>query len=335
MWWLLLLSFSAIAQDDLDLDAINDLDDKLPADYVEQTEKSEEKYVTPRFRHPYRKTTLNQILKSGTEYGHVKAGRDLIRLSDNKAVTLVEPFYGKFYRLQDEYNFKYVQSNDGSCVYKIKSSHFNSVEPELQLYEPPLKYTPAPANIIHSEYDKRLKILPEVTMLVGFVQGRYMEDLFNDKTAASGISNQYGAHFAAGWKLPIKAGLVVHYEKASYDLSGGGSVQYTSTSFGPQFKTKDFDVYGLPLRFQAQFRVSPWAKAAAETTRGNVTFKFNSADVLASLEHPFENGLGEFVLGLYTQSQWLNIKDQPEIVKVNASNEMNQSFGLSISQVFE
>ena len=335
MWWLILLSFSAIAQDDLDLDAIRDLEEELPSEYADRGEMTDQRKHTPRHRYPYKKTTMKQTLESGTEHGHIKAGRFLVRLSDNKAVELTEPFYGKFFRLQDEYNFKYVQSNDGTCVYKIKSEFFNSIEPELALYEPPLKYTPAPTNIIHSEYDKKLKVLPELTAMVGMVQGNYMKDLFNDDTAEKGISNQYGVHFATGWKLPVKAGLVLHYEKASYDLRGGGIVNYSSTSFGPQFKTKDLDIGGEPFRFQMQFRVSPWARANAETTNGDVTFKFNSADLLVSAEHPFKNGLGEFVLGLYMQNQWLNIKDQPEIVSVNASNEINRSFGLSIAQVFE
>lgn len=337
MWWILLLSFSALAQNDLDsdLDAIRKLDDELPTDYADQGDFIEQRKHTPSHRHPFRKTTMKQILESGTEHGYVKQGRTLIRISDNKAVELTGELYGKFYRLQDEHGFKYIQSNDGSCVYKIKSSSFHSVEPELALYEPPLRYTPAPTNIIRSDVDKKLRILPEVTMLVGMVQGDYMKDLFNDEKAESGQSNQYGLHFATDWKLPIMAGAVVHYEKASYNLSGGGKVNYSSPSLGPQFKTKDINIGEFPIRFQTQFRVSPWARAHGETTRGTVDFKFNSADLLLSAEHPIKNRFGQFVLGLYFQSQWLSIKDQPELVKVNATNEVNKSFGLSLAQVFE
>jgi hypothetical protein len=162
-----------------------------------------------------------------------------------------------------------------------------------------------------------------------------MKDLFNDENANSGVTNQYGVHVAADWNVPVKAGLVFHYEKSSYDLAGGGNVYYSCPSFGPQFKTKDLDFWGALIRFQTQFRVSPFARASAETTQGNVDFKFNSADLLVGAEHPIQNKLGEFVLGVYFQSQWLNIKDQPEIVSINASNEANKSFGLSFAQVFE
>ena len=335
MWWLLLIS-SAFAQDDVDLKAINDLEDSLPsAEYVERADDTLQRKHTSRHRNPNKVTPLSAILESGIEHGHVQAGRYLVRLEDNKPVELTESFYGKFYRLPDERGFKYVQSNDGKCWYKIKSEYFNSVEPELALYEPPLKYTPAPTNIIKSDYDKKLNIRPELSFLVGSVQGNYMRDLFNDSKASSGVSNQYALHFATDWKLPIKAGVVLHYEKASYSLKGGGNINYSAFSFGPQFKTRDFEIMGNPLRFQTQFRVSPFAKAAAETVNGDVTFKFNSADLLAGIERPISNRFGEFVLGVFYQVQWLSLKDQPEIVSVNATNETNRSFGLSLSQVFE
>lgn len=335
MWWLLLIS-SAFAQDDVDLKAINDLEDSLPsAEYVERTEDKIQRKYTSRHRNPNKVTPLSSILESGIEHGHVEAGRYLVRLNDNKAVELTESFYGKFYRLQDERGYKYVQSNDGTCIYKIKSEYFNSVEPELALYVPPLKYTPAPTNIIKSDYDKKLNIRPEVGFYVGSVQGKYMADLFNDTKANTGVSNQYGLQFATDWKLPIKAGVVLHYEKASYSLKSGGNISYSAFSFGPQFKTRDFEIMGQPLRFQTQFRVSPFAKADAETVNGNVEFKFNSADLMAGIERPISNRFGEFVLGLYYQVQWLSLKDQPEIVSVNATNETNRSFGLSLSQVFQ
>lgn len=335
MFWLL-LSFSAFAQDDLDLSAIQILDEELPdTEYSERAGQFDKRKHTSQHRHPYKKTPLNKILESGIERGHIKAGKYLIRISDNKSILLTEAFYGKFYKLQDDLGFKYLLNNDGSCVYKLRTEAFNSIELELELYEPPLKYTPAPTNITRSEFDKKLKILPEATLLVGMVQGDYMRDLFNDTTAESGVTNQLGINFATGWNLPVNAGLVFHYEKSNYDLRGGGNILYSSLSFGPQFKSKDFDVWGQPLRFQTQFRVSPFARLTAETTQGDVNFKFNSSDLLLSTEHPIKNQIGEFVIGIYFQAQWLNIKDQPETVKINATNEINKSLGFSVAQVFE
>ena len=256
-------------------------DGPLSSGYSKSSEHFEQRNDKPSRRLPYEDAKFQFILESGTEYGHVQAGRYLVRIDDNKAVELTESFYGKFYKRQDDSGFKYIQSNDGSCVYKLKSEFFNSVELELALHEPPLKYTPAPTNIFHTDYDKKLIILPEVTILIGMVQGEYMKDLFNDN------------------------------------------------------KAKDFDFWGEPIRFQTQFRASPFARATAETSQGNVAFKFNSADLLFSVEHPIENRLGAFILGLFFQNQWLNIKDQPEIVSIKASNHTNKSFGLSLAQVFE
>ena len=336
MFWFFLLSLSAFAQDEIDLKAVKALEDELPSsEYSSRTDHFEQRRYTTRHRSPYKKTTLKSILSSGIEHGHVKAGRYLIRIEDNKAVELTEPFFGKFYKLQDELGFKYIQNNDGSCIYKMKTEFFNSIELELALYEPPLKYTPAPSNIVRTDIDKKFKFLPEATLLLGMVKGSYMRDLFNDNKAETGTTSQFGIHFATDWKLPFNAGLALHYEKSTYALRGGGKVYYSAPSLGPQFKTKDFDFWGEPVRLQTQFRVSNLARANAQTTQGDVSFKFNSADLLVSAEHPIKNKLGEFVLGVFFQSQWLNIKEQPELVSLRASNQTNQSFGLALAQVFE
>ena len=278
---------------------------------------------------------MKEIVESGTERGHVKSGATFIRLSDGKAVTLAQSFFGKFYRLSDDSGYKYIQNNDGSVVFKMHQSQFNLIEPELAMYEPPLIYTPAPVIKYRADYDKKLSILPEVTYLFGAVNGKYMSDLFNDTKASTGTASQFGLHFATRWKLPVTAGLVLHYEKASYGLTGGGSISYSSPSFGPQFKTTDFDLWGAPVRFQTQFRVSPLAQAQGKTASGDVNFKFNSADLLFGVEVPVKNFLGEFVVGAFYQNQWLNIRDQPEAVNLTATNEINSSFGLSLAQVFE
>lgn len=336
MWWLLLISSSVFAQDDADLKAINDLADSIPsAEYVERSDEKIERKETSRHRNPNKIVPMSSILASGIEHGHVKSGRFLIRISDNKLVEVTEAFFAKFYRLPDELGYKYIVGKDGSCLYKMKLDYFNTVEPELALYETPLKYTPAPSNIPRRDMDKKLHIRPEVSFLIGATQGSYMKDLFNDEKASSGITTQVGAQVATDWKLPIKAGLVLHYERTSYDLSGGGKIAYSAFSFGPQFKTRDLDIFGKPIRLQTQFRVSPFARADAELNNRDVAFKFNSSDLMASIEHPLSNRLGEFVLGVFYQVQWLNLKDQSEVVSVNSTNETNNSFGLSFSQVFK
>src|SRR5690606_20519668 len=132
-------------------------------------------------------------------------------------------------------------------VWRIRDTHVEPIKQELALYEPPLTYTPAPENIVRADYDKKLNILPEFSFSSGLVVGDFMKDLFNDNKARSGISNQYGIHFFSDWKLPVKAGAVIRYERASYKLSNGSKVLYSSPSFGPQLKTKDFDLAGHPM----------------------------------------------------------------------------------------
>lgn len=335
LWPLLLLTLPAFAQ--VDLSAIQKLDEKLP-DYnrFQQTDQEIEFQRQNREHVPYiRKVSLKRILSSGTQYGAIRKGFYIRNIDENKNYQVQKLMYVKVFNLEDEYGFKYIQNKDGSALWRVRSEYVEPIKEEVALYEPPLKYTPAPLNIVHTEYDSKLKIAPEMSVSAGIVQGNFMKDLFNDKKAASGISNQYGLHFFTQWNLPIKAGGVFQYERASYQLTGSGQVIYSSPSLGPQFKTKEFEIFDNPIRFQMQFRVSPLAKATTKTSSGTSTFKFNSADLLSSIERPIKNSWGEFVLGLYFQAQWLSLKGQPSNVSVKATNATNNSFGLSIAQVFE
>jgi hypothetical protein len=335
IWLLLLLTTPAFAQ--MDLSAIKELDEELP-NYSENIESDEDVLIrrqSRRFRPPTRIISLEEIKGSGTQLGAIQPGVPVRNLETNKNFTITKPMYIRYFNQEDEHGFKYVQNKSGTVTWRILSRYVEPIKEEIALYVPPLRYTPAPDNIIRAEYDKKLHIPPEVSFYAGVVQGDFMKDLFNDNKAKSGLSNQYGLHFFTQWKLPVKAGAVLHYEKASYRLDDGGQVLYDAPSFGPQFKTKEFEIFGQAIRFQTQFRFSPFARASAETTAGKITYRFNSADLLTSIERPIKNRFGEFVLGFYFQSQWLNLKEQSSFVNVKATNETNKSFGLSLSQVFE
>jgi hypothetical protein len=331
----LFLTTPVLAQ--YDFSAIQELDQALP-NYSEHKRADEEIDVQRqirRFQPPNRAISLEEIKESGTQMGAVPAGVRIRDLKSNKDFIVTKLIYVRYFNHEDANGFKYIQNKDGSLRWRILSRYVEPIKHELELYEPPLRYTPAPDNIVSTVYDKKLSFAPEVSFYAGIVQGNYMRDLFDDDEALSGRSNQYGLHLFTQWKLPVKAGAVLHFERTTYHLSNGGQIIYSSPSFGPQFKTKDFELMGHPLRFQTQFRISPFSRATAETVNGLTTFNFNSADLLFSLERPIHNRLGEFVLGFYVQSQWLNIKQQVEAVSVRASNQTNKSFGLSFAQVFE
>ncbi len=283
---------------------------------------------------PIRKIDVVAIRNSGTQLGAMRPGVTLVEVRTNRSFKLSRAMFVRFHELQDEAGFKYLVNKDGTCTYKTAEHYVEPIKDQLALYEPPLRYTPAPV-ITRRVYDKSITLLPEASFYAGYVVSSFMEDLYNDKEAGRGISNQVGAHVFTAWDLPVRVGAVLHYEKAAYDLSGGGSVTYSAFSFGPQIKSRDTDfVADFPLRMQANFRVSPFARATATSDTGSRTYRFNSADLMASVEHPVRNGWGELVIGLFGQLQWLNLKDAPDVVSIRASNNTNKSLGLSVSQVF-
>lgn len=332
---LIFFATSVFAQSS-DLDAIRKLDQDLPN--FNEVKNADEDFAIQRTRGdmepPIRPVPFEDIKISGHDYGSLRNGTVIRRIDNNKNQTIYKQMFVKNYRQEDEHGFKYLLNKDGTVTYKVYSERVEPIKEELVLHEPPANYTPAPY-IVKTFYDEKLSLPPEFTFYAGSVRGDFIKDLFNDPKAGSGSSTQYGLHFSTKWNLPIKAGGVIHYERSNYSLQGGGKVIYTSPSIGPQFKTKDFDWFVIPFRLQAQFRVSPFARATAETINGPGTFKFNSADFLASIEVPFKNRWGEFVLGGYLQNQWLNIKDQKTLVDVKATNKTNKSFGISLAQVFE
>ncbi len=337
MWWLLLLPLTAFTQDkDLDIEAVERLSETMP-DYQTEppaVEFKEENVRARKFVYPIKAVTMAQITTSGIGLGSVKAGSYVIRIEDDVKMTVPKNMNIQYYRLEDERGFKYLVSK-GKSKYKILSHQVIDTNEETNLFEPPDQYTPAPKNIIAAEYDDGFNFVPEPFFYAGFVDGSYMKDLFNDDRARYGNTSQFGIRGTAKWNWPIYAGAVFTYERSSYNLLNDGKVVYSSPSIGPMFKTKDFTILEFPFRFQTQFRVSPFARA--DTTFGDrqETIKFNSSDFLVAFEHPVKNGWGEFVLGLFVQAQWLNLKEQEGRTKVIANNQTNNSYGVSFSQVFE
>jgi hypothetical protein len=281
-----------------------------------------------------RKVSIEQIMKSGTFQGFVKSGSLIININDNSTKNNSTSFQGLFYNLPDEYGFKYLIGKDGSVIYKIHLDAIEGLTEISEMYEKPLSYTPAPV-ISKINDDANLSFKPEFSFYAGMVQGNFIKDFFNDSSAYLGQTTQYGFHYFTNWYYPIKLGAVVHYELSTYQLTGGGVAKYSSFSIGPQFKSKDFELFDQTARLQLQYRISSLASLSGETINGSVSEKFNSSDLLFSLEHPVKNQWGEFVFGLFIQRQWLNIRQQSEIVSLRSSTNYNQAFGISLAQVLE
>lgn len=335
LWTLLLLPLSAFAQNSFP--EIKDLEENLP-DYQDFNNLSEtEEVIRQETRHipPIRVVKLKTILKSGTQKGAITQGVPIFEIETNKTFYVQELAYVNFFNLEDELGYKYIQGKDGTAKWKLLSRHVEPIKQELDLYVPPHIYTPAPKDIPRANYDQKLAILPEAVFQIGMTTPTYMRELLMNPNLESGKTFIFGVNAYTQWKLPIKIGVTLKLENTMYSTGDGGSVKYLSPSIGPIFKTKDFELLGQPLRLYADFRLSPFAKADVNTSYYNSSFKFNSADLGIGLERPVKNRFGEFVLGAFIQTQWLNIKDQKELVNISASNKTNRLLGLSFSQVFQ
>lgn len=328
-----LIFFPLVLWAEVDMSPIHDLDSKLPelspikSIHEGKRKRDLQKNYSPQIE-------LNQILKSQVRKGAIKEGGEILDIKTNRILKISKITYISYYALEDEYRFKYIVNKDGTVTWKIKSDSIEPLEDELTMYRPPLKYSPAPDNIARSFFDQKLNIQKEFSFYAGFSQGKFMQDLFDGEKINEGETSQYGLHFFAEWKTPIKVGLSTHFENTTYSINKKYTVRYNSISLGPQIKTKDLDFFGRSFRIQTQFRIGPFATATYQSDKGKEIFKFNSSDLMSSAEWPIENRFGEFVVGLFYQVQWLNLKDQKKPANIRASNRTNNSYGVSFGQVF-
>lgn len=328
---IVLLSFfisSAHAQ----IKELSELDVRTPIFVEEKKELRKYRIHKNKFEPTHPSVGLEEILSSPEELGVVKAGTYIYHLDNSKKLLLDKDIYIRFHRQPDEQGFKYLVSKNGDIKYKVETLYIFSIAQETVMYEPPHSYTPAPERK-RVFWDEKLSTKFELGVAASVVRANFLKDLLNLDNTPEGRMNHFGLNYLADWDWPVKIGLGVYYQKASFDTDGE-TTNFSSVSFGPIFKSKNFYPGNIPLRLQAQIRYSPFAKMDVSTSNGSTGFDFNTTDLLAGVEFPFQNNWGEFVVSLFTHYQWLNLKNQDEIVNIESSSKPNQAIGLGISQVF-
>jgi hypothetical protein len=290
---------------------------------------------TNKYLPPLKAVALDKILESGTAIGSIKAGIPLVRITDNKVFSAPKSIYIKYFLLEDEHGFKYLADTKNNLFFKVDSRYVSSLKADTALYDSPEEFNVVSSKTQTIEFDKNFNWNFELSFFTGLTQAYYIQDLFNQETQTLGMTNQIGLGLFTNWKYPILAGIVSHFNRSDYKLTSGDSAQYQSLSIGPQIKTQTFSTFDLNFRFQVQGRIGIYSHLVANLGENQTEFDFSSTDILASVEFPQKNSLGEFNYGIFINNQWLNIKNQTEIVKLRAANQVNLSFGLALTQVIE
>lgn len=275
---------------------------------------------------------LEEILESPEELGALRNGSAVYSLDNSQKKFTTKDIFIRFHRKPDESGFKYLVSKNGDIKFKVRTEDIHSIAPETVMYEAPHSYTPAP-EIKRVFWDTKLKSKFEIGLAASMVKAHFLQDLLNLESAPSGQMNHIGLSYLADLDMAVKVGLGVYYQKAQYSTDGG-TTNFSTVSFGPVFKSKNFYPFEVAARLLGQFRYSPFGKMDVEISRGSTGFDFNTSDLIFGVEFPIENKIGEFVISLFTHYQWMSLKNQDEIVNIESSNKANQAFGLGISQVF-
>ncbi len=331
-----ILSFSAFAQIE-NPSPLEELEYELPDSDLSKFKSFDNSFLkkeTTKHISPHQIIPFEKIEKSGTSLGSIRAGVPIARIQDNKKFTLDKKIFVKYFNQEDENQFKYLLSKNNQILYKIDSRYVIPINEDIDLYETPHHFQSITDPIKKTEYDDDLKLNLGFGIYSGYVSADFVKDLTNNSTA-NGISNQFSLQSSLDWNYFLKPGLILNYEKIDIQISNGNRANYQTFSFGPQLKTKNFDVNNFAYRFQIQMRVSPYSKLNLFLNETNNNFNFNSTDFLISTEFPIENKLGEFFWGPFFNSQTLNFKNQPEIVSIRSSNKTNLTLGLHFVQVFK
>lgn len=298
--------------------------------YIEETYKR--KRNPEQYKHIDRFIYLDEILESPEELGAVKEGSFVYTLDNKKKFFLDRMIYVRFHKQPDDQGFKYLVNNNGDIIHKVKSEDITSIAPETVMYEPPHSYTPAPEReVIY--WDEKLKTKLELGFAFSMMKADFVQDLLNLDSAPTAQMNHVGLNYMADWDWPVRVGIAAYYQYAEFNTDGGIS-EFSSISFGPLFKSKELYPFKHPMRLNAQVRYSPFGKMDVNVSTGSTSFDFNTTDLLLGVEFPFQNQWGEFVVLLFSHTQWLNLKNQVEIVNIEPSNRPNQALGIGISQVF-
>ncbi len=333
---LLILPLHLVAQDEIDLSTIEELEQNLPDyktsdtdDQSAQIRRAQER----RYRPPRQIIHMSEIEVSGVEYGSIRPGIPVTNVKTNSTKIISRPIYVKSYRLPDENGFRYLINKDGETVFKVSVEHFDPIKEETTLYVPPTKYQPVLVHKNISDYDTKLRVVPEVGGGADIVSSSFVSDILNDSEANFGYSSRVFANIYTDWKLPVRVGATAHFERSFYKVSGG-KAETSAFSFGPLARSKNFSIGETEFRLMGQFRLSPFSSMNYENSIGSGTFKFTTYAVMAAIEFPIQNFIGEFTIAPYYQQQWFTLKDQQEIVKLESKTNSNASFGLMLSQAF-
>lgn len=329
-----LLSPQTLWAEDLDLSAIKELEQKLPKFKQSEIDQTEQNFRAQNRRYqPSRKiVTFEEIKKSPLLEGSLNSGVPVVELETNTAYNLPRAIYVKYHRLPDEFGNLYLVTNDFKVTHKVSSDYLSPVEIDLAMNPKPRYFSEAPVLKLR-EVDTLLKLDHEVFAQLGFNQGSYFKDL-SGRAMSSGDTILAGYQFITNWKLSLKLGAHLKYEKSSFLAKDGTTMTYTSPTIGVTLRTRNFNLEEIPVRFQTMFGLSPFSRLVVLASDKSSEFKFNSFDINNSLQFPLENFWGEWSLGIFHQAQWLNIKSQSDEASLKATNRINTSFGLSLSQVF-
>jgi len=334
--YLFILPLALHAQDEIDLSTIEELEQNLPSyqsaevdDLSTNIRSAQER----RYRPPRQVIHMSEIENSGTEFGSISAGIPITNVKTNTTQVVSRPIFVKAYRVSDENGFRYLINKNGNVDYKVAVEYFNPTKQETAMFVPPTRYKAITERKSFLDYDGKLVIRPEVGAGADMVSSSFVADILNDTSANQGYSSRFFVNAMTQWKLPVKIGATVHFERSFYKVDTGNA-QTSTLSFGPMIRSRDFSIGNTPIRMMGQLRLSPFSSMNYETANGSGSFKFNTYAALAGVEFPTKNFLGEFTFSVYYQQQWFNLKNQVEEVKLKSNTSSNKSLGLMISQVF-
>lgn len=270
---------------------------------------------------------LKDILKSGTFLGSIRRGSHLVHVKTGKTFYTQKDLIVRAYRLKDYEGYQLLQNKNGYITYKAYATNVVNIKEVTKMYDSPYRYKPVEKKINHNLKDSQLNYEINFMLNMGLTRPVFLRDLANK--SFFGQTLRYEATTYGKWNFPIKMGITGQWER-HFGSFKDGNYNMQSFSLGPSLKSKPYKIFGNLYTFIAQTRLALYSHISLKTLNQAANYETSQTNLVLGVTREIKTSLGRIILGTNFQRQWvIGSADQHEL-NVNAQNNFNDSFVLSI-----
>jgi len=272
------------------------------------------------------KIKTEDILKSKTFRGYINKDTILYNLINKKQEVLTQNSYVNAYSLLDQEGYHYLQNENGSVTYKVRSADIAHIERVSNLHEPPKYFRPVLTKEVFDFKDKSLRIKPHFNYQIGRTRPNFMRDLTNDPNHTGSLT-RLELRTLGDFKLPINIGLSVLYTDIKAQIgTGGENYNQSSLAFGPVIEFAHLLEDSIDINITMGFHSTVYSQLKEVRVNETLDYSLTQSMFTTGLEKEFSMGFGIFSAGVNFQRQWSKASSQEFNIDVKTDRNYDDSF---------